>query len=357
MRPRVLVVDDDSDRAATIVYALQRDFACEVACSADQALRALSVGGWAAVAVDFDLASDGTGFTVLRGAVMLAERAARVLYTSYFSGGLAQEAARTAHAQAALDARPAGFLDELRCTLCTLVNARAPELPAWPEPGSADASAWCAASTRTQRFLDELRPAAESCATTYVHGESGSGRHLARRTLCEWRRVWAGRAGLEWRRVNPQEPVRVIAVPPLRERVEDIPGLCARAFAPDGLTPPRPAKRLGPDALRNLMERDWQGNVRELQGVLWRAAQRARDRAEIVASDLPRDALPRDAILHAAKEEGQREAVLLCLRTVRTVSAAARLAGMTRPNFKRLMSRHGVLRADPGAHDPEADDA
>ncbi len=77
-----------------------------------------------------------------------------------------------------------------------------------------------------------------------------------------------------------------IRIPPLRERVEDIP-LLARALVR------RAARRLGrqieglsPEAERELVQASWPGNVRQLENALERAALMARgDRVEV--EDLP----------------------------------------------------------------------
>jgi DNA-binding NtrC family response regulator len=53
-------------------------------------------------------------------------------------------------------------------------------------------------------------------------------------------------------------------LPPLRERVEDILLLAAGFLASSG----RPGVKVSEDAEAALMQHDWQGNVRELKGVL-----------------------------------------------------------------------------------------
>ncbi|HTV09651.1 MAG TPA: sigma 54-interacting transcriptional regulator [Candidatus Aquilonibacter sp.] len=68
-----------------------------------------------------------------------------------------------------------------------------------------------------------------------------------------------------------------IEVPPLRERLEDMPELAEHLLARLGADAPR--KSLGPDALRALEQHAWPGNVRELAHVL--------ERAVILAGDLP----------------------------------------------------------------------
>ena len=63
-----------------------------------------------------------------------------------------------------------------------------------------------------------------------------------------------------------------IAVPPLRERIADMPAICAavleRIAADAGVTPP-PA--LASDALQHLLRYSFPGNVRELENLLHRA--------------------------------------------------------------------------------------
>ena len=64
----------------------------------------------------------------------------------------------------------------------------------------------------------------------------------------------------------------VLAVPPLRERREDIPLLASRVLARMARTLARPARTLSEDALDALLSYDWPGNVRELANVIERAA-------------------------------------------------------------------------------------
>jgi len=61
-----------------------------------------------------------------------------------------------------------------------------------------------------------------------------------------------------------------IALPPLRDRPDDIPALCRKLLAPTASTEPSIA--IDPDALDHLRTRAWPGNVRELRNVLMRAA-------------------------------------------------------------------------------------
>jgi len=62
----------------------------------------------------------------------------------------------------------------------------------------------------------------------------------------------------------------VVAVPPLRERREDIPTLAQHFLAHPGFSK-RIAKRISEPALQSLIDYDWPGNVRELRNVIERA--------------------------------------------------------------------------------------
>lgn len=67
-----------------------------------------------------------------------------------------------------------------------------------------------------------------------------------------------------------------IELPPLRERREDIEALAQHFLsmaAEDGL----PRRQISPDAIRQLEQRGWRGNVRELRNVVYRLALMARE--------------------------------------------------------------------------------
>lgn len=77
-----------------------------------------------------------------------------------------------------------------------------------------------------------------------------------------------------------------IALPPLRKRKEDIPGLCelfCRDVARELKTPPR---RVSPDALNKLGRYDFPGNLRELRNLIERAMILSAG-SEIGLDDLP----------------------------------------------------------------------
>jgi DNA-binding NtrC family response regulator len=75
-----------------------------------------------------------------------------------------------------------------------------------------------------------------------------------------------------------------LEVPPLRERMEDLPLLAEFFLEQMGREAPR--KRLTEPAMQRLAEYAWPGNVRELMHVLERAAILAEDRSAIEAADV-----------------------------------------------------------------------
>jgi DNA-binding NtrC family response regulator len=62
-----------------------------------------------------------------------------------------------------------------------------------------------------------------------------------------------------------------LTLPPLRERLEDIPQLAECFIQKHCTTLQRPGMRLAPEALELLQQYDWPGNVRELENVIERA--------------------------------------------------------------------------------------
>ena len=79
-----------------------------------------------------------------------------------------------------------------------------------------------------------------------------------------------------------------LKIPPLRERVEDIP-LLASYFHPSLSTRGEWYRlQLSGSALRAISSYDWQGNVRELENAISRAVYLARGN-EIALDDLPED--------------------------------------------------------------------
>ncbi len=150
-----------------------------------------------------------------------------------------------------------------------------------------------------------------------------------------------------------------ITLPPLRERVEDIPVLAYHFLRKAQAKVNKKVERISAEALDLLKRYAWPGNLRELENIIERAVVLAPDRS-VEPEHLPlhlQDARPgplpvgTDEGLAAGKarlvREFERRAVMQFLRdSGGNVSAAARLARITRRNFHRLLLKHGIKPRD-----------
>ncbi len=139
--------------------------------------------------------------------------------------------------------------------------------------------------------------------------------------------------------------------PPLRDRRDDIPLLAKHFFKASARRLRREPPRLTEAALRQLMSRDWPGNIRELENVIERAVIVARDgplRFEsgpaMVTPQPPSPSSPLPSLSRAATEKHQRDVIVAALeRSGGRVSGprgAAELLGM---KTSTLFSRMTVL--------------
>src|SRR5262249_31884046 len=81
-----------------------------------------------------------------------------------------------------------------------------------------------------------------------------------------------------------------IQLPPLRDRIEDIPLLVGEFLRKNTLAREKGLNRLSDRALNQLMTYGWPGNIRELQNVMERAVLRAKGDT-VREVDLPHDPL------------------------------------------------------------------
>ncbi len=142
-----------------------------------------------------------------------------------------------------------------------------------------------------------------------------------------------------------------IAVPPLRERVEDVPVL-ARVFWEQALTRTGSRATLDPETLAALARYDWPGNVRELQNVIARLAVQAPPRGRVDPDALPPpmrpgtpppSAMPLDRARRAFEEQFVRAALA---RAGGHAARAARDLGVTRQGLSKLLARLGISAGD-----------
>ena len=146
-----------------------------------------------------------------------------------------------------------------------------------------------------------------------------------------------------------------ITLPSLRERVEDIPVLAYHFLRKAEAKVNKKVARISNEALELLKRYAWPGNLRELENTVERAVVLAPG-GEVEPAHLPLHlqgpptlGMARGEGLVASKDrivrEFERQAVTRLLAESRgNVSAAAKLARITRRNFHHLLSRH---RIDP----------
>ncbi|HBH04281.1 MAG TPA: DNA-binding response regulator [Candidatus Rokubacteria bacterium] len=143
-----------------------------------------------------------------------------------------------------------------------------------------------------------------------------------------------------------------IEVPPLRERIEDLPLLVEHFVRQYGQQFGKRVQGLSREALRALSLYRWPGNVRELQNVVERCVVLA-EGPQIELNDLPLDVLIPDHRIRVRKanrlplkdatEAFEHQIVLRVLERVKgNTSEAARILGVHRNSLNRLLERWGL---------------
>ena len=144
-----------------------------------------------------------------------------------------------------------------------------------------------------------------------------------------------------------------IVLPPLRERIEDIPLLASHFFEKFAKKLNKPQGRLSPRALQVLMQYDWPGNVRELENEIERALTLAGDDREIKAEYISgrmkasgghaSPATGTQVTLQEATAQLERQMVVKALRkTDGNRSQAARILGLTRQGLLNKIARYNI---------------
>lgn len=139
-----------------------------------------------------------------------------------------------------------------------------------------------------------------------------------------------------------------VTVPPLRERVEDIPVLVRHFVQKFASRMKKRIESVPADAMRVLQAYGWPGNVRELENFVERAVILSSGSELFVpAAELKRPALPPNGSA-TTLEEAERDHILKALRETNWViggssGAAARL-GMKRTTLQSKMQKLGIAR-------------
>jgi DNA-binding NtrC family response regulator len=148
-----------------------------------------------------------------------------------------------------------------------------------------------------------------------------------------------------------------IVLPPLRQRMEDLPALVERLLEKTAARLGRPRRSLGASALARLARHAFPGNVRELRNVLEHAAVLA-EGERIEAGDLPLDAEPLavdeagpiESFAEAKKQAVESFERSYLVRALRehdgNVSRTAEAIGMVRQSLQQKLRELGIRAAD-----------
>jgi transcriptional regulator with PAS, ATPase and Fis domain len=155
-----------------------------------------------------------------------------------------------------------------------------------------------------------------------------------------------------------------IYLPTLRERREDIPLLASHLLAKIRSANGKQVLSISDEAFKLLIQHDWPGNVRQLEGAI-ESAMISCDGEMIEPRHLPRFIHPQlflregpvpktnEEFLNLKKKlreqaiaELEQEFIAAALeRNKGNVSKAAQEVGIARPNFQALMRKHGIRSA------------
>jgi transcriptional regulator of acetoin/glycerol metabolism len=134
-----------------------------------------------------------------------------------------------------------------------------------------------------------------------------------------------------------------IPIPPLRQRVEDIPVLAQAFLEQAEAEVGRSGLRFSDEAIAALQGFSWPGNVRQLRNVVLRAAATA-PHEEIVALDLPAELLAASGGSPSPAAAESRTLEILLGRCEWNVARAAAELGVSRMTLYRRLQRHGLTR-------------
>jgi len=139
-----------------------------------------------------------------------------------------------------------------------------------------------------------------------------------------------------------------IRVPPLRERLDDVPVLARRFLERFNKQYDKKIRDLAPQTVLRLIRYDWPGNIRELESVIERAVLFCPG-TELLPQCLPEEFQTQTATSTFVippmlpMEEIEREAILQTLeRTAGNVKKTAQILHFPRPTFYRKLKKFGI---------------
>jgi two-component system response regulator AtoC len=156
-----------------------------------------------------------------------------------------------------------------------------------------------------------------------------------------------------------------VALPPLRERLEDLPHLIATFYARKKATP----GAIEGDNLERMRRYAWPGNIRELRNALDRAAALSGPNAAFTelrlwldssavghggerAAEIVDVSLPfKDAKERWNDQFEKRYIAMVFRQCANNVTRAAEHAGLSRRHFRELLYKHAIVERPPDTDD------
>ena len=139
-----------------------------------------------------------------------------------------------------------------------------------------------------------------------------------------------------------------IKVPPLRERLDDVPLIAGRFLKRFNEQYGKRIQDISPDTVMRLVRYDWPGNIRQLESVIERAVLFCSGK-ELVPHCLPEEFQTRSTSAAFVippllpMEEIEREAIMQTLeRTAGNVKKSAQILRFPRPTFYRKLKKLGI---------------
>lgn len=141
-----------------------------------------------------------------------------------------------------------------------------------------------------------------------------------------------------------------LTIPPLRDRLDDVPALTAHYVREYASAHGRAVSGFEDSVIARMLAYHWPGNVRELQAVVQRAVLTAKS-ALLTAADLDLPETSVTASAHLTLKAAKHVAVSQCERTYLSsvlrrcegnITRAAKLAGKERRSFQRLLRKYSI---------------
>ncbi len=145
-----------------------------------------------------------------------------------------------------------------------------------------------------------------------------------------------------------------LPIPPLRERLEDLPALALHFLKNMAARMGKPVRAISPEALACLRAHRWPGNIRELENALERSIALTNSE-QIEVGDLPEEIIPLvnaplslieiPPYLEAREEFEQKYLTSLLDSCEGNVTQAAKLSGIPRQNLYLKLNKYGIKPA------------